>query len=179
LLLISDEVYRAFCYDGPFSSPAEFSDDVLVLDGFSKAYAMTGWRLGYCHGPKRLIEEMIKLQQLTFVCAPSISQHAGIAAWDADVSAIVADYKRKRNMMYDGLKDRYEVVKPAGAFYIYPKVPAGTGQDFATRAVEHNLLCIPGNTFSKRDNHFRLSYAASDETLERGLEILNRLAGKK
>ena len=60
---------------------------MLVLDGFSKAYGMTGWRLGFAHGPRRLIEEMIKLQQFTFVCRPSIVQHAGVAAWDCDMSA--------------------------------------------------------------------------------------------
>ena len=86
VLLISDEIYRAFCYDGPFASPAEFNEDVLVIDGFSKSYGMTGWRLGFAHGPRRLIEEMIKLQQFTFVCAPSIVQYAGVAAWDYDVS---------------------------------------------------------------------------------------------
>jgi aspartate/methionine/tyrosine aminotransferase len=82
VLLMSDEVYRVFCYDQPFASPAEFSEDVLVFDGFSKAYGMTGWRLGFAHGPRRIIEQMIKLQQFTFVCAPSMVQHAGVAAWD-------------------------------------------------------------------------------------------------
>jgi aspartate/methionine/tyrosine aminotransferase len=176
LLLISDEVYRAFCYDQPFASPAEFNEDVVVLDGFSKTYAMTGWRLGYCHGPRRLIDEMIKLQQFTFVCAPSMAQHAGVAALDVDVSAIVADYRHKRDRLYEGLKDRYEIVKPGGAFYMFPRVPWGTGQEFVTEAIRQNLLCIPGGAFSRRDTHFRLSYAASDHTLERGMEILNRLA---
>jgi aspartate aminotransferase/aminotransferase len=175
LLLISDEVYRAFCYDTSFSSPAEYSDEVLVLDGFSKAYAMTGWRLGYCHGPRRLIEEMTKLQQFTFVCAPSIAQHAGIAAWDVEVFAMVADYKRKRDRLVDGLKDRFEMVKPGGAFYLFPKAPWGTGTEFVTQAIHNNLLCIPGGVFSRRDTHLRLSYAVSDQTLERGIEILNRL----
>ena len=71
----------AFGYDEPFVSPAEFNEQTLVIDGFSKTYGMTGWRLGFAHGPRRLIEEMIKLQQFTFVCAPSIVQHAGVAAW--------------------------------------------------------------------------------------------------
>jgi aspartate aminotransferase/aminotransferase len=176
LLLISDEVYRAFCYDQPFASPAEFNEDALVLDGFSKTYAMTGWRLGYCHGPRRLIDEMIKLQQFTFVCAPSMAQHAGVAALDVDASAIVADYRHKRDQLYEGLKDRYEIVKPGGAFYMFPRVPWGTGQEFVTEAIRQNLLCIPGAAFSRRDTHFRLSYAASDRTLQRGMEILNKLA---
>jgi aspartate aminotransferase/aminotransferase len=176
LLLISDEVYRAFCHDRPFASPAEFNEDVVVLDGFSKAYGMTGWRLGYCHGPRRLVEEMIKLQQFTFVCAPSIVQHAGVVALDVDLTAVVADYRRKRDLLYDGLKERFEIVKPGGAFYMFPQVPWGTGEAFVTEAIRNNLLCIPGGAFSRRDTHFRLSYAASDETLARGIEILNRLA---
>src|SRR5262249_37720447 len=95
VLLFSDEVYRVFCYDEPFASPAEFNEDVLVFDGFSKAYGMTGWRLGFAHGPRRIIDEMIKLQQFTFVCAPSIVQYAGVVAWDEDVSAYVTAYKPK------------------------------------------------------------------------------------
>jgi aspartate/methionine/tyrosine aminotransferase len=178
VLLLSDEVYRVFCYDGPFVSPAEFNEDVLVFDGFSKAYGMTGWRLGFAHGPRRLIEEMIKLQQFSFVCAPSIVQHAGVAAWDYDVSAIVADYRRKRDRIFDGLKDRYELMRPEGAFYAFPKAPHGSGSAFVAEAIRNNLLLIPGNVFSGRDTHFRLSYAADERTLDRGIEILNRLAQK-
>jgi aspartate/methionine/tyrosine aminotransferase len=176
VLLMSDEVYRVFCYDQPFVSPAEFNEDVLVFDGFSKAYGMTGWRLGFAHGPRRLIQEMIKLQQFTFVCAPSIVQHAGIAAWDFDVSRIVADYRRKRDRIYEGLKDRYELVRPEGAFYAFPKAPHGPGGEFVAEAIRNNLLLIPGNVFSARDTHFRLSYAADERTLDRGIEILNRIA---
>ncbi|MCI0380385.1 MAG: aminotransferase class I/II-fold pyridoxal phosphate-dependent enzyme [Gemmataceae bacterium] len=176
VLLLSDEVYSAFCFDQPFVSPAEFNEDAVVFDGFSKKYGMTGWRLGYCHGPKRLIEEMIKLQQFTYVCAPSMVQHAGVVAWDTDVSAIVASYKKKRDRIAAGLKDRFEVVTPGGAFYVFPKAPWGTGSEFVAEAIRNSVLVIPGTTFSRRDTHFRISYAASDQTLERGIEILNRIA---
>jgi len=176
VLLISDEIYRVFCYDRPYHSPAEFNEDVLVFDGFSKAWAMTGWRLGFAHGPKRLIEEMIKLQQFSFVCAPSIVQHAGVVAWDYDPSPFVADYHRKRDRLVEGLKNRFELVRPGGAFYAFPKVPRGSATEFVTRAIENNLLVIPGNVFSCRDTHFRISYAADDRTIERGIEILNKLA---
>ena len=176
LLLLSDEIYRVFCYDAPFSSPAEDNEDVLVFDGFSKAYGMTGWRLGYCHGPRRVIEEMTKLQQFTFVCAPSMVQHAGVAACDYDVSGHVADYRRKRDRVYGGLKDRFELVRSEGAFYLFPKVPWGTGLEFVSEAIRNQLLLIPGSVFSRADSHFRLSYAAADHTIDRGLEILNRLA---
>src|SRR5437899_8171982 len=109
---------------------------------------MTGWRLGYAHGPRRLIEEMTKLQQFTFVCAPSMVQHAGVAALDYDVSAIVADYRRKRDRLYEGLKDRFELVRPGGSFYQFPKAPWGSGTDFVAAPIRHKLLTIPGNTFS-------------------------------
>jgi aspartate/methionine/tyrosine aminotransferase len=176
LLLLSDEVYRSFCYDRPFASPLEFNPDTVVFDGFSKTYGMTGWRLGFCHGPRRLIDEMIKLQQFTYVCAPSIAQWAGVAALDYDVSTIVADYKRKRDRLVAGLEDHFELARPGGAFYVFPKVPWGTGQEFVAEAIRNNLLTIPGAVFSQRDTHFRISYAASDETLERGIEILTRIA---
>jgi len=176
ILLISDEVYRAFAYDAPFVSPAEFNPDVLVVDGFSKSHAMTGWRLGFAHGPQRLIEEMAKLQQFTFVCAPSIVQHAGVAAWQFDPKGFANDYRRKRDLMLAGMRDRFEIVRPGGAFYLYPRVPWGTGTEFVAKAVEQNLLILPGCSFSQQDTHFRISYAADDLTLERGIEILNKLA---
>ncbi len=176
LLLFSDEIYRVFCYDTPYASPAEFNDQVVVFDGFSKAYGMTGWRLGYAHGPKRVIDEMIKLQQFSFVCAPSMVQHAGVTAWDLDVSAFVDDYRRKRDFVFEGLKNRFELIKPGGAFYLFPQAPKGTGSEFVTKAIRNNLLIIPGSVFSSRDTHFRISYAADDRILERGIEILNRLA---
>jgi len=176
ILLMSDEVYRVFAYDAPFCTPAEFNEDVLVFDGFSKAYGMTGWRLGFAHGPRRVIQEMIKLQQFSFVCAPSMVQHAGVAAWDYDVSGIVADYHRKRDKIYEGLQGHFEMTKPGGAFYLFPKAPWGTATEFVAEAIRNNLLIIPGNTFSQRDTHFRISFAAEDRTVERGLEILTRLA---
>jgi len=176
VLLLSDEVYRAFTYDGTFCSAAEFNEDVLVVDGFSKAYGMTGWRLGFAHGPRRIIEEMTKLQQFSFVCAPSIVQYAGVSALDYDVSAFAADYRKKRDRVVAGLRDRYDLARPEGAFYLFAAAPGGSGSAFAEEAVRNNLLVIPGRAFSQRDTHFRISYAADDRTLDRGIEILNRLA---
>ncbi|HEY1186524.1 MAG TPA: aminotransferase class I/II-fold pyridoxal phosphate-dependent enzyme [Gemmata sp.] len=176
ILLISDEIYRAFHYDGAPRSPAEHDPNVLVIEGFGKTYGITGWRLGWVHGPKWLVQEIAKLQQCTFVCAPSIVQWAGAAAMDFDVSGIVADYRRKRDLLVEGLKGAFEFAVPGGAFYLFPKAPWGTGTEFVTAAVKHNLLVIPGGVFSGRDTHFRVSYAASDDTLRRGIEILRKLA---
>ena len=128
VLLLSDEIYSPYCYDGTFCSPAEFNEEVLVLEGFGKAYGMTGWRLGFAHGPRALIQEMIKLQQFTFVCAPSIVQWAGLAALETDVSGHFADYAQKRERLCAGLKERFEFVKPGGAFYLFPRRSLGHRQ---------------------------------------------------
>ena len=181
ILLISDEVYRAFCFDAPFHSPAEWNEDVLVVDGFSKAYGMTGWRLGFAHGPTRLIQEMTKLQQFSFVCAPTPLQQAvarGLASGTIDLSGHAREYQRKRDMVVEGLEGLYELSRPAGAFYAFPKAPWGTASEFCAAAIEHELLIIPGNVFSRRDTHFRISYAVSDDVLRRGLEILRKLANR-
>lgn len=176
IALISDEIYRSFCYDQPFVSPARFNDQVIVIDGFSKSHSMTGWRVGWAHGPRHIIEQMIKLQQFTFVCAPHPVQWAAVAAWDFDVSEFVADYRRKRDLMREQLKDHFTIHGAGGAFYMFLEAPGGSGTAFVQRAIERNLLIIPGNVFSSEDSHFRLSYAATDETLQRGAELLRSLA---
>jgi aspartate aminotransferase/aminotransferase len=174
--LLSDEIYRQFCYDVDFVSPAGYNDQTIVIDGFSKSHAMTGWRLGFVHGPTEVIETMIKLQQYTFVCAPQPAQWAGAAAMDVDVSGLMQTYRRKRDLIADGLMGAFEFAKPGGAFYIFPKAPRGTGSEFVASAIAHNLLIIPGNIFSGRDTHFRISYAADDSVIQRGIEVLRSLA---
>ena len=178
ILLISDEVYRTFSYDGPFASPAKYNDQVLVVDGFSKSYGMTGWRLGYAHGPSQLIQEMAKLQQFSYVCAPAPLQKGVVDAMNLDLTAQAAAYRAKRDQVVQALSGLYDLGHPGGAFYAFPKVPAGyaSATEFAAAAIPHNLLIIPGNVFSKRDTHFRISYAVNDRTLERGLDVLKQLA---
>ena len=174
--LISDEIYRSFCYDVDFESPAKWNDQTIVIDGFSKSHSLTGWRLGFVHGPQHVIQQMIKLQQFTFVCAPHPVQWAGLSALDCDVSGFVSEYKSKRDFMISELSSDYEIHGADGAFYIFAKAPWGTGSEFVKAAIEQNLLIIPGNVFSSVDTHFRLSYAAEQETLERGVEVLKRMA---
>jgi aspartate aminotransferase/aminotransferase len=177
ILLISDEIYSMFSYDGPFISPARFNPQALVIDGFSKSHAMTGWRVGYAHGPTRLIEEMIKLQQFTFVCAPSMAQHGAIAALKVDMSAEVASYRERRDFIRRELAHDYDIGRPGGAFYLYVRAPHGrNGSEFVAEAINRNLLIIPGQVFSHHDTHFRISYAATMRTLERGVEILKEMA---
>jgi len=176
VLVISDEIYDRFCYDSEPLSISRFCDNVLVLGGFSKFAGMPGMRLGYALGPRDLIMEMRKIQQFSFVCAPSVSQRIGVVMMDYDFSATRDRYRRKRDIIYEGLKDKYEIVKPGGAFYCFPKVPWGDSWSFCEHAVKHKLLVIPGGEFSDRSTHFRISFATTDEKLRRGVEILNYLA---
>ena len=197
ILLLSDEIYDEFCYEKvaqPLGapqvhaglqpkprcpSPASYSKNLLLLRGFSKTYAMTGWRLGYAVGPTPIIEAMTKLQQYSFVCAPSMTQLAGALALDIDMSPYVEAYRRKRDRVVEKLGDTFELTTPGGAFYAFPKVPESLGMtasQFVEKAIASNVLIIPGNVFSSRDTHFRISYACADATLERGLDVLVELA---
>jgi aspartate aminotransferase/aminotransferase len=179
IVILSDEIYEKFCYDGDCPSIASYYDKTLLLRGFSKSHAMTGWRLGYVavrESLKDIIEEMTKIQQYTYVCAPTPFQKAAIAAMDYDVGDLVAAYRKKRDVLYEGLKDKFELVKPGGAFYAFVKAPGGSATAFVEKAIENNVLVIPGNVFSEKDTHFRISYATSDEKMKQGIEILRKLA---
>lgn len=176
LLVISDEIYHDYDYNHEFDSIARYYEKTLILDGFSKSFAMTGWRMGYAAGPAILISEMIKLQQYTFVCAPSFAQYALSRTLETDLSKYLESYRKKKELMYDGLKDRYQFVDPGGAFYFFPQVPWGTDEEFVSAAIQKNLLIIPGSVFSERHTHFRISFAATEETIRRGIDILNNLA---
>jgi aspartate aminotransferase len=195
LLILSDEIYEPFLYDrglpasgftsehpdlppdGALPSPARTFDRTLILRGFSKSHAMTGWRLGYAAGPEPIVSEMIKLQQYTFVCAPSPFQHAALRAMDLPMNEAVSAYRRKRDLVHEKLSGKFELVKPEGAFYCFPAAPWGmSATEFCSRAIERNVLTIPGNVFSERDTHFRISYATTDERLAQGCEILCSLA---
>jgi aspartate aminotransferase/aminotransferase len=140
---------------------------------------MTGWRLGYAVGPDAIISQMTKLQQYTYVCAPSPLQYSALKAMDVPMKDAVDAYRRKRDIAFETLSKKFEVVEPTGAFYIFPKAPAGYrggASDFVAKAIERNVLIIPGNVFSERDTHFRISYATTDERLKQGCEILCSLA---
>jgi aspartate/methionine/tyrosine aminotransferase len=176
LLVISDEIYEQFCYDGQPASMAGRYSNTIILNGFSKIAAMTGWRVGYASGPEPVIQDMNTLQQYTFVCAPSFAQYAAVTALNLDLAETLAAYTKKRAIIYEGLKERFTPTKPGGAFYIFPNAPGGDGEAFVRQAIDNNVLVIPGNVFSDKNTHFRLSFAADDAVLEQGIEKLNALA---
>ena len=177
LTIIADEIYDSYGYDGPVVRMRDLCRErTIALGGFSKSHAMTGWRVGWAAGPEPLIQAMTKFQQFSFVCAPSPLQLAAAAAVDFDMSGMMAQYRSKRDLVYAGLLDAgYEVERPGGAFYIFPKAPWGTGSEFVEECLRHNLLIIPGGCFSERDTHFRIAYAAADEVIRQGLEVLKKL----
>jgi aspartate aminotransferase/aminotransferase len=176
ILVISDEIYDGFVYDGQFDSPSSLYDNVMVLGGFSKTYAMTGWRLGYALGPAEIIASMIKLQQYSFVCAPAPFQYAAAMSLELDTEDNRKNYRTKRDIIYNGLKDNFDIVKPAGAFYMFPRLKKGNATDFVEMAIREQVLIIPGNVFSEKDTNFRISFATTEEALRRGIDILNRVA---
>ena len=178
ITIISDEVYDCFYYEGEPFSPGTLQSDVITINGMSKSASMTGWRLGFVCGNKAVIEEMIKLQQVTFVNAPTPVQYAALAVLNDDVSYKREEYRKRRDIVVNGLKGTYKLNVPQGAFYVFPEVPVPnmTAMDFCMKAVEKNLLIVPGNAFSERDTNFRISYANTEEMLRQGVKILLDLA---
>lgn len=179
ILLISDEIYDQLTYDGSNPSPlGQANENTLILRGFGKTYGMTGWRMGYAGGPNWLIDEMTKLQQYTYVCAPSIAQCATLAAIETDVSQHMRDYSQKRDLVCGLLAERFEFTRPGGGFYVFPKIPSKfpNAVAFAEATAAASVLVVPGGIFSAQDTHFRLSYAARDEQLKRGCRVLCDLA---
>lgn len=179
LLLISDEIYDRLCYDGPTPCPmSDAPENTLVIRGYGKTYGVTGWRLGYAAGPAPVVNEMMKFQQYTFVCAPSMAQVATLTALRTDVSEHRTEYTRKRDLVCELLADAFKFVRPSGGFYVFPEAPRGfkSATEFCETVAGHEVLVIPGGVFSRSDTHFRISYATSDEMLRRGCDVLCSVA---
>ncbi len=175
IIIASDEIYRRFIYEGKPTSIAKYApDNTILMDGFSKSVAMTGWRVGYAAGTQEIIAEMSKLQQYTFVCAPSFAQKAALQALTR-TNKHLDGYRKRRDLIFQGLTDiGYKVNKPGGAFYIFPEAPYDEDR-FIENAVANNLLIIPGSVFSENRGHFRISYSTSEETIKKGLEVLKKI----
>lgn len=180
VVLLSDEIYDEFVFDdalehGTCPSPARFSEDVLVIGGFGKTYACTGWRMGYAAGPARLIAEMVKLQQHVYICAPTPAQHGMLASFGVSMRSQVDTYARRRDLVCEAFAGISDVPRPGGAFYAFVEVPPRLGLTataFVERAIANRVLVVPGKVFSHRDTHFRLSFATAEPALREGLGIL-------
>ncbi len=189
ILILSDEIYEHIIYDAKNYSPASFPDmkeRVITVNGFSKTYSMTGWRLGYLHAPKNLIDGIQKVQTHSITCASSFAQKAGVAAlkgpWEP-VQKMVSEFRKRRDLTVGKLKgmDGIEIVEPRGAFYAFPKYDFDkSSEDMAAYLLdEAHVAVTPGSSFGKfGENHFRISYATSTENLEHGLDAMKEALSK-
>lgn len=183
IVLLSDEIYDEFTFsdareDDRFPTPARFTRDCLLIRGFGKTYGCTGWRLGYVAGPHDLVQSMAKLQQYTYVCAPSMAQHAAAHAYEIDMRPWVDRFEARRDTVLAAFDGLAQVARPGGAFYAFVEVPPRLGMtatEFVERAIARRVLVIPGSVFSHRDTHFRISYAVAPDRLDEGLSILAEL----
>ena len=177
LLVLSDDIYDRFVYDsGHGAYLGQLYENTLTFGGFSKTWGMTGWRLGYVAGPSEIIQCMVTMQQYAFSSVNSFAQKAALKALDYNTDDLIKGYQKKRDLIYEGIKDKYAVVKPNGAFFIFPEVPGGDGDAFVERALEKKLFIIPGSVFSRRKSHVRISFASSEANLLKGIEILRSMA---
>jgi aminotransferase len=185
LLVISDEIYDQLVYETEhvcFSSLPGMHDRTILLQGFSKAYAMTGWRVGYAAAPVDILGQLRKVHQYTIMCAPTVSQYAALAALregEPFVQQMVAEYDRRRRLIVDGLNELgLDCFEPQGAFYAFPSI-AVTGMDdtqFAESLLqEERVAVVPGSAFGEAGKGYvRCSYATAYESIEEALERLRR-----
>lgn len=181
ILVISDEIYGELTYTGnPHVTIAELpgmQERTVVINGFSKAYAMTGWRLGYAIGPEEIIQQMTKLHQYAIMCAPTTSQYAAVEALrngDADVAKMRESYNQRRRYLVKTLRDMgLPCFEPFGAFYVFPSIQhlGMSSDEFATRLLESKKLAVvPGTAFGDCGEGFlRISYAYSMSELKEAL----------
>ncbi len=183
IFVISDEIYSELSYAEEHVSIASIPgmrERTIVINGFSKSYAMTGWRLGYACGPKEIIEQMTKVHQFAIMCAPTTSQYAAVEALkhgDPDVAEMREDYNNRRRLVVSSLREMgLSCFEPLGAFYVFPCIKefGMTSDEFATRLLqEEKLAVVPGTAFGDcGEGYLRISYAYSVEQLKTALERL-------
>ena len=181
ILVLSDEIYAELTYTGEHCSIASLDgmwERTIIASGFSKAYAMTGWRLGYICAPKPLTEQMLKIHQYGIMSSPTTSQFAAIEALkngDEDIKMMVDEYNRRRRYIFNGLKSiGIESFEPEGAFYIFPKIGdfGLSGEEFCNKLLyEYKCAIVPGNAFGNSGEGFaRISYAYSLKHITQALE---------
>jgi aspartate aminotransferase len=174
--IISDEIYHGLVYQGEAHSILEFTDQAFVINGFSKLYAMTGWRLGYLAAPEKIVAQCLKVHQYCQACATSISQYAALAAYSGDQSPVKMmrdEYRVRRDLICKGLEELGFVFPvPEGAFYTFvPMKPVLT-----QKIINNGIIIVPGSAFGvNAPEYARFSYATSRENLYRALERIQKI----
>lgn len=189
-MVLSDEIYAELRYDNeshtPFSAIDGMKERTVVVNGFSKAFAMTGWRLGYALGPEPIIKAMTKVHQYGIMSSPTTSQYAAIEAMrscDNDVAEMCREYNYRRRYMVDGFRKMgLSCFEPLGAFYVFPciKSTGMTSEEFCERLLaEERVACVPGNAFGQSGEGFiRCSYAYSIDSIEKALNRIEKFVKK-
>lgn len=185
LFVMSDEIYSELNYEGGHVSIASIPgmrERTIVINGFSKSYAMTGWRLGYAAGPKEIMKQMLKIHQFVIMCAPTTSQYAAIEALrngDEDVRRMRESYDERRRFLVNALNEMgLPCFEPKGAFYVFPNISAYgmTSEEFARRLLEQERVAVvPGTAFGECGEGFlRISYAYSIDNLKKALDKIEK-----
>ena len=185
IFVMSDEIYSELTYKDKHVSIAELpgmQERTILINGFSKAYAMTGWRLGYACGPREIIQQMTKIHQFAIMCAPTTSQCAAVEALkngDGDVEQMRTAYNQRRRYLMNAFREMgLECFEPYGAFYVFPCIKEFglTSDEFAERLLkEEKLAVVPGTAFGDCGEGFlRISYAYSMEQLKEALSRMDR-----
>ena len=189
IYVMSDEIYSELTYKGEHVSIASIEgmqERTILINGFSKAYAMTGWRLGYACGPEAIIKQMTKIHQFAIMCAPTTSQYAAVEALkngEADVKMMRQAYNQRRRFLLNAFKEmNLECFEPFGAFYVFPCIKefGMTSEEFATRFLEEEkVAAVPGNAFGDSgEGYLRISYAYSLDNLKIAMERFKRFVDK-
>ena len=189
LYVMSDEIYSELTYKGEhvsIASIAGMKERTILINGFSKAYAMTGWRLGYACGPEAIIKQMTKIHQFAIMCAPTTSQYAAVEALkngDEDVKMMRQAYNQRRRFLLNAFKEmNVKCFEPYGAFYVFPCIKefGMTSEEFATKFLEEEkVAAVPGNAFGESGEGFlRISYAYSLENLKIAMERFKKFVEK-
>jgi aminotransferase len=189
IFVISDEIYSELVYEDKHYSIAEvpgMKERTIVINGFSKTYSMTGWRLGYATGPENVIQAMTKIHQFCIMCAPTTSQFAAIEALnngDNDVLKMKSEYNQRRRFVLNALKNmNIPCYEPKGAFYVFPNISKFglTSEEFAKKLlIEEKVITVPGTAFGKYGEGFiRISYAYSIENLKEALSRIENFINK-
>ncbi|MGD6962369.1 aminotransferase [Fictibacillus phosphorivorans] len=185
LLVISDEIYAELTYDEPYTSfPAvnKMRDRTILISGFSKAFAMTGWRLGFACGPKAILQAMLKIHQYTMMCAPTMAQHAALEALvngQRDVVKMKESYRQRRSLVIHALEEMgLSCHVPGGAFYVFPSIEKTglSSEEFAEKLLmKEQVAVVPGSVFGESgEGHVRCSYATSVQKLEEAMRRIDR-----
>ena len=189
IFVLSDEIYSELSYKGDHVTIASIpgmKERTILINGFSKAYAMTGWRLGYACGPREIIEQMTKIHQFAIMCAPTTSQYAAVEAMrngDADVATMREAYDQRRRFLINAFEEMHlDCFEPQGAFYMFPSIKrfGMTSDEFATRLLrEEKVAVVPGTAFGDCGEGFlRVSYAYSLKSLKEALSRIKRFVDR-